>query len=166
MPERLEAAYTDHRDLVVAAAHAVLRDRGLAEDVAQDVFERLWRHGGWDPARGPLVPYLRLVARSRALDVLRSRAAADRTRERCVAADRPAAAHEPADEGAARRLDERRVRAAVRALPHAQREAVALTYWGGLSTAEVADATAAPHGTAKSRVRLGVQRLRDELPAA
>lgn len=162
----MEAAYTDHLDLVVATAHAVLRDRGLAEDVAQDVFERLLRHGGWDPARGPLAPYLRLLARSRALDVLRARGAAERTRDRFIAADRPATSHAPADEDAVRRLDERRVRAAVRALPQRQREAVALAYWGGLSSSEVAAATQAPHGTVKSRVRLGVQRLRAELSAA
>jgi RNA polymerase sigma-70 factor, ECF subfamily len=160
----VEAAFRDHRDVVVATAYAVLRDRGLAEDVAQDVFERLWRTNAWDPERGPLAPYLRLLARSRALDVLRTRGAADRTRDRWVAAERDAGrASAPAEDVAGARMEGRSLRAAVRALPAAQSEAVVLAYWGGLSTSEVAVRTGAPHGTAKSRVRLGIERLRLDL---
>ena len=75
--------YRLHSRAVYASALAVLRDPGRAEDVTQEVFLRLWRDPGrFDPARGPLGPYLRLMARSRALDLWRSERSGERARER------------------------------------------------------------------------------------
>src|SRR4051812_50042052 len=65
-------AYLDHHRAVYAAAFGVLRDSALAEDVVQDVFLRLWRRpGAYDERRGDLGTFLRLIARSRALDLWR-----------------------------------------------------------------------------------------------
>ena len=64
------------------AAYAILRDATLAEDVVQEVFERVWRGSGHDERRGPLGPYLRLLARSRALDLWRRTRAGERAQQR------------------------------------------------------------------------------------
>jgi RNA polymerase sigma-70 factor (ECF subfamily) len=150
-------AYARHARSVHAAALAVLKDPARAQDVVQDVFLRLWRRPeAFDMRRGALGPYLRVMARSRALDVLREGRATDRIGDRLrFATERSAPAADA-------RLDPERhdLRLALRALPAGQREAVVLTYWAGLTAEEVARHADVPLGTAKSRVRLGVRRLR------
>jgi RNA polymerase sigma-70 factor, ECF subfamily len=150
-------AYGQHARSVHAAAMRVLNDHARAQDVVQDVFLRLWRRPeAFDMRRGALGPYLRVMARSRALDVLREGRATDRVGDRLrLATERL----EPAVDAplAPERHDLRR---AVRGLPDGQREAVVLTYWAGLTAEEVARHADVPLGTAKSRVRLGVRRLR------
>jgi RNA polymerase sigma-70 factor, ECF subfamily len=136
---------------------AVLNDHARAQDVVQDVFLRLWRRpDAFDGRRGALGPYLRLMARSRALDLWRE------TEARRRVSDRLSLTIEPGDARADARLAPERhdLRAALRTLPDGQREAVVLTYWGGLTAEEVARHADVPLGTAKSRVRLGVRRLR------
>ena len=166
-PTSFAEIYERHAPGVYAAALRVLGRPAAAEDVAQDVFLRFWRDPGrFDPGRGPLGPYLRLMARSRALDVWRREHAAGKARERLklVARDEEA----PVDETpalAAEREDRRAaVRAALRGLPSREREALLLAYWGDLSGREVAEATRVPLGTAKSRIRQGLKRL-EEVPA-
>jgi RNA polymerase sigma-70 factor (ECF subfamily) len=155
-------AFDEHERRVFTTALGVLGDPARAQDVVQDVFLRVWRRpGAFDPARGELGLYLRLIARSRALDVLRESGAAGRADERLRRAPEPdgdanpALALEQSD-------DAERVRAAVGRLPPPQREAVVLTYWCGLTAEQVARRTGAPVGTAKSRIRLGLRRLRVE----
>jgi RNA polymerase sigma-70 factor, ECF subfamily len=138
-------------------ALGVLGDPARAQDVVQDVFLRLWRRPEtFDMRRGALGPYLRVMARSRAIDLRRESRANERIEDRLrVRAARDEAAPDP------RLAPERHdLRLAVRALPDGQREAVALTYWAGLTAEEVARHAGVPVGTAKSRVRLGVMRLR------
>jgi len=149
--------YAQHARAVHAAAMAVLNDHARAQDVVQDVFLRLWRRpDAFDGRRGALGPYLRLMARSRALDLWRE------TDVRRRAGDRLTLTVDPALGRTDARLAPERhdLRAALRALPDGQREAVVLTYWGGLTAEEVARHADVPVGTAKSRVRLGVRRLR------
>jgi RNA polymerase sigma-70 factor, ECF subfamily len=136
---------------------SVLGDHARAQDVVQDVFLRLWRRpDAFDRRRGALGPYLRLMARSRALDLWRETQVRRRAGE-----DLRLTVEEPGAHADFRLAPERHdLRAALQALPDGQREAVVLTYWGGLTAAEVARHTDVPLGTAKSRVRLGVRRLR------
>jgi RNA polymerase sigma-70 factor (ECF subfamily) len=159
-------AYDEHGPAVYGAALRVLGNPATAQDVAQDVFLRLWRRpGAFDARRGDLGAYLRLMARSRALDLWRSAQAGGRATDRLkIASGR----EEPgADEQPAARFEraehERTVRAALGALPEPQRQAVVLAYWGGLTADEIATRSGVPLGTAKSRVRLGLQRMRGEL---
>jgi RNA polymerase sigma-70 factor (ECF subfamily) len=163
-------AYADHRQRVVASALRVLKDAARAEDVAQEVFERLWRDPRrFDPRRGELGPYLQLVARSRALDAWRADGAHSRAADRLsVVAGRDEAPEAERPDAAAEHGAEReRLLTAMRTLPPAQREAILLAYWGGMSSSEIAASTGVPHGTAKSRLRLAHERLRAELaPAA
>jgi RNA polymerase sigma-70 factor, ECF subfamily len=160
-PREFERAYREHSRRVFAAALGVLRDPGDAEDVVQDVFEQLWRRPrAFDPARGPLRRYVALVARSRAVDRRRGEAARGAAHERLAAAT--GVAHAPgADERAIERERARGLNALLDGLPEPQREALLLAFGLGLSGSEVAVAAGLPLGTAKSRIRLGMARLRD-----
>ncbi|HEX8104790.1 MAG TPA: sigma-70 family RNA polymerase sigma factor [Solirubrobacteraceae bacterium] len=163
-PVPAATAYDVHAGDVFRTAYAILGDAHLAADVTQDVFTRLWaRPDRYDASRGELGSYLKLVARSRAIDVWRRGTMGRRLQER-LETEPPAApvVAEDAGELADRRARAAAVRAAVQRLPHAQREAIALTYWGGLSAPEVAARAGVPLGTIKSRIRLGLARLRED----
>jgi RNA polymerase sigma-70 factor (ECF subfamily) len=154
--------YDEHAAGVFRAALRVVGDPQLAEDVTQDVFLTFWRGSAFDGRRGALGPYLRLMARSRALDHWRRDRAGERAtarlRERAVI-DSPEP--QPAD-AVLRAADRQTARAAVKALPVAQRQAIGLTFWGGLTVQQAAAAEGIPLGTAKSRVRLALQKLADD----
>jgi RNA polymerase sigma-70 factor, ECF subfamily len=163
-PVVFERAYDEHSRGVYLAAYRILGNAAQAQDVVQDVFLRLWRRPRtFDASRGELAPYLRMMARSRALDLWREGQAAGRASDRLKLtvglqaapdeAERPSAQAERRAEGAT-------VRAAVRRLPDTQREAVVMAYWGGLSADEIARRIEVPLGTAKSRIRLGLEKLR------
>ena len=155
-------AFSDHHRAVYTAAFRVLGDAALAQDVVQDVFLRLWRKPrAYDASRGELGTYLRLMARSRALDLWREGQVRGRASERLkVIADSPST--DPAEFD----HDGGEVRAALSQLPETQREALVLAYWGGLTAAQIAQKADVPLGTAKSRLRLGLARLRDQYPVA
>jgi len=152
--------YDQYSGDVIRAAVRVLGDARLAEDVAQEVFLALWRGGGYDAARGPLGPYLRLLARSRALDLWRKNRAGERmlTRLKDRTVLDPAVAEAP-QHVLQRAADRELALRAVASLPIEQRRAIALTYWGDLTIQQAADAEGVPLGTAKSRVRLGLHKL-------
>lgn len=160
-----ERAYDEHARAVYRAAIHVLGDPVRAQDVVQDVFLGLWRRPErFDPERGGLCGYLKLIARSRALDICREGQVASRATERLrimTAADggrveeRPAAMVE-------RRQEFGSVQRALRRVPAAQREAIVMAYWGGLTADQIAERLAVPLGTIKSRIRLGLLRLREE----
>jgi RNA polymerase sigma-70 factor, ECF subfamily len=145
-----------------ATAFRVLGDAALAQDAVQDVFLRVWRRPeAFDPARGDLGAYLRLMTRSRALDLWREGQVRGRAADRLKVLIDPDEAREELFSD-----DRDAVREAVGRLPDPQREAVVLAYWGGLTAGQIARRVQIPLGTAKSRLRLGLARLRDELPAA
>src|SRR5919202_1250923 len=164
-PAGFGRAYDEHHRSVYAAAFRILGNAAQAQDVVQDVFLRLWRRpGAFDARRGELGAYLRLMARSRALDLWRENQAAGRASDRLklvVADEEPRVDDRPAAM-AERDGDRAAVRAALGRLPDAQREALVLAYWGGMTADEVARRVEVPLGTAKSRIRLGLAKLRDE----
>ena len=166
-PQAYRRAYADHHRGVYTAAFRILGDATLAQDVVQDVFLRLWRRpSSFDPGRGELGSYLRLMGRSRALDLWRESQVRGRAAERLqLAVDEPRPEEHPAAL-AERDHDGAQVRAALQRLPEAQREAIVLAYWGGLTADQIARRAQVPLGTVKSRIRLGLARLRDELPVA
>ena len=162
------AAYRDHYPLAFSTAYRVLRDAATAEDVVQDVFTTIWRHPDrFDPQRGSLPGYVAMMAGSRAVDRVRSRNAGSAVADRLAVLDvqREQGVESPAD-AVMRRHEAGLVLAAVAQLPAAQRDAVLMAYGRGLSTAEIARAAGVPLGTAKSRLRLGLQRTRQALSNA
>jgi RNA polymerase sigma-70 factor (ECF subfamily) len=167
-PSTFSRIYEAHHRGVHAAAYRVVGNHAQAQDIAQDVFLKLWRTPAkFDARRGELGSYLRLMARSRALDLWREGQAAGRAgdRLRLVVSQQEARVEDRPAPMAEREGDRRSVRAALRMLPDSQREAVVLAYWGGLTADEIARRAGVPLGTAKSRIRLGLTKLREELGA-
>jgi RNA polymerase sigma-70 factor, ECF subfamily len=144
---------------VYGGALRVLGNGSAAQDVVQDVFVELWSHPDrYDPAAGSLRTYLIVLARHRAVDLLRSelrRVARQERNYRLTPAEPPGAA---SDEIVAAETASV-VRAAVRLLPDGQRQVVELAYFEGLTCREVANAMGIPEGTAKSRLRLAMAKL-------
>jgi RNA polymerase sigma-70 factor (ECF subfamily) len=167
-PQQFDRAYHQHAAAMLAAANRVLRDDAAAEDVVHDVFMQLWRKpAAFDPGRGSLGGYLTMMARSRALDRWRTRAAREAAVERTKEQIRPESAiAEDAAGPVVRRDSRRRILRALDELPGEQREAVLLAFGKGLTAREIATAAGVPLGTAKSRVRLGLAKARNELTAA
>ena len=167
-PQQFSKAYDEHQRAVYTAAHRVLGDHALAGDVVQDVFLRLWRRPqAFDARRGDLGTYLRLMARSRAVDLWREGQSRGRASDRLklVTADEPPRGPERPDDALERDAERALVRSALRELPAAQREALVLAYWGGMTAEQIARREHIPLGTAKSRIRLGLAKLRGEVVA-
>jgi RNA polymerase sigma-70 factor, ECF subfamily len=168
-PVQFQQAYDEHGRGVYAAALRILGNPAQAQDVVQDVFLRVWRRPrAFDARRGEIGSYLRLMARSRALDLWREGQAAGRASDRLKVVvehteervdERPSAAVERDASRAA-------VRDALRRLPDSQREALVLAYWGGMTADQIARRSDVPLGTAKSRIRLGLTKLREDLRPA
>jgi len=167
-PRTFARAFEQHERSVYSAALRILGNPAQAQDVVQDVFMRVWRRpGAFDARRGELATYLRLMARSRALDLWREGQAAGRASDRLkvvVEAEPAAVAESPAAVAEADATRETVIEA-LKTLPEAQRDALVLAYWGGLTAGQIADREQVPLGTAKSRLRLGLARLRQECPA-
>ena len=168
-PHEFEAAYRRLYSRVYASAMRVLRNPARAEEVAQEVFLRLWRNPGrFDPGRGELAPYLQLMARSRAIEIWRSDQTGERAGERLQAlGERVEPPLEERPHAMAEHHSQRSILLdGLAGLPPAQREAVVLFYWGELTSEEIARHAGVPAGTAKSRVRVGLEKLRSSCGTA
>ena len=148
---------------VYGAALRIVGDGTAAQDVVQDVFVELWRHPDrYNPAAGALGTYLVIMARHRAVDLVRSelRRMARQARHTQMT---PAQRLGPVSEQVIAADAASAVREAVRLLPDGQRQVVELAYFQGLSYREVAAAAGIPEGTAKSRIRLALAKLESVL---
>jgi RNA polymerase sigma-70 factor (ECF subfamily) len=143
----------------MGVALRVLRERADAEEVLQETFIEVWRRAReYAPSRGSVEAWLLTIARTRAIDRLRSRAARGRMAE-AVSAEPAQAGPKLPDMLSATAEDAMRVQAALCALPVEQRMALELAYWEGLSQTEIAARTGQPLGTVKTRVRLALLKL-------
>ena len=141
----------------------VVRNRAHAEEVTQEVYLDVWRGcASFDANRGSGISWLLTVAHRRAVDRVRAAEASSR-RDQAYQDRQAEVAVDTTEETAHARLDAARVREAVRGLTDAQREAVTLAYFGGYTHTEVAALLDLPLGTAKTRIRDGLIRLRDAL---
>jgi RNA polymerase sigma-70 factor (ECF subfamily) len=133
----------------------VLSDTGAAEDVLQEVFMQLWRNPGvFDSSRGNLGAWLGVIARNRAIDTLRKRRPETDVADFVVSVE-PDMAGE-AERGRAME----KVRGVLAGMPTAQRSALEMAYFEGLTHTEIAAKTGEPLGTIKTRIRAGLQALR------
>jgi RNA polymerase sigma-70 factor (ECF subfamily) len=154
----LEALYDAHHRQAIGLAFRILGDMGDAEEAVQEVFLSAWRSGHtYDPSRGSTHTWILSMVRNRSIDVLRAR------RRRPVqplaeGVDPPDTTDVPAQ--AASNVDAASARAALDTLPPEQKQVIELAYFGGLSHTEIAAQLAAPIGTVKSRIRLGLDHLR------
>ena len=141
----------------------VVRDQALAEDVTQEVFLDVWRTSSrFDPTLGSAMSWLMTIAQRSAVDRVRSSQAA-RVRDDAHAATHQVIDFDTTAEAAHSSLEAQRVRRALATLTDAQRAAVELAYLGGYSHTEVATLLDLPLGTAKTRIRDGLIRLRDTM---
>jgi len=157
--------YDRHARPLYSLILRILGDETEAEDVLQEVFVQAFRQAGrYEASRGVVAAWLLMMARSRAIDRLRARRSRveGRTGEVQVLNDVPDAKPDVASA----MLDEERtrlVREALAELPLLQRMAIELAYYEGLSHTEIAERLEQPLGTVKTRIRLGLLKLRDVL---
>ena len=153
----LAALYDRYSGLVYAEASRILRDKGAAEEILQDIFYQVWRTAEkFDPQRGSLPGWLLVVARNRAISKLRRRSTSsdDELNENVVACpfNLESAASQNQLLG--------RVRGAMESLPQGQREAIELAYFEGMTHSEIASKTGEALGTVKTRIRSALEVLR------
>jgi len=163
----LEVLYDRYGKAAYSLARRILTDEVLAQDVVQEVFLSLWRDAHrFDAGRGTLATYLLSMTHHRAVDVVRREENLRRRRTSDEALEfrpDPAPGVEAQAEAAERRVE---VRAALAQLPPAQREALALAYFGGYTQREVATLVGVPLGTVKTRMAAGMRKLKEALREA
>lgn len=155
----LAELYDRFAGLVHGVAIRTLRDPSTAADVTQEVFVAVWqRPDVIDTDRGSVAAFLSVLARRRAVDALRRSSRAAQRERRADAID-PGPAEPTVEDAVLTRTTGQRLRAAVGRLPEAQRTAIELAYFDGLTFTEVAARLGIPEGTAKSRLRLALAKL-------
>lgn len=165
--EKDEAAvvelYSRYSGPVYSLAYQVTRAERYAQEVVQEVFFAVWREASrFDPGRGAVSSWLFTLTRHKAIDLVRKEANVAR-RQAPEAALEARPADQDVDHEAWLNIRRERVQDAVRQLPEAQRTCVELAFFRGLTHVEVAEELAIPLGTAKTRIRTGLLRLRDLL---
>ncbi|MBK9088590.1 MAG: sigma-70 family RNA polymerase sigma factor [Holophagales bacterium] len=163
----LDLLYKRYSSPVYSLIWKILQNSEEAEDVALDVFWQVWRQADrYDPARGAPPAWIFTLARSRAIDRLRSRS---RREDRTISIDDPNLHFDPLDENASPdqvvsfRQSRDAVRAAMEKLSVVQREAVELAFLKGMTHVEISEKLGLPLGTVKTRIRQGLIRLRKHL---
>jgi len=161
--DALEDLYDRYKTMAYSIAYRITNDATLAEDVVQDAFLGAWRNAArYIEGRGSVKTWLLSIVHHRAIDAVRRRRPTSELPD--LELPPPAAFTLPdvwADVAAI--LDAETVRAALGALSDVQREAIELAYFGGMTQQEIADRTATPLGTVKSRMRLGLLAMRRNL---
>jgi RNA polymerase sigma-70 factor, ECF subfamily len=155
--------YDRFSTLVFTLAMRMLRVRSDAEDLLQEVFVQVWRQAqSYNVDRGSPEAWIVNIARSRAIDKIRS---IRRMEKSFVLTDDPARAEssENVESSAAESEVRMAMNSALATLPEAQRRVLELAYFGGLTQTEIAERLAEPLGTVKTRMRSGIQRLREML---
>lgn len=162
-PLAADALYQRFAGRIYGLGLVMLGSDAAAQDLVQDTFVKLWRSAErYDRSRGKLETWVLLMARSLAIDAIRRRVLEARTLEQV---DRPREADEapgPDEQAVTHDLTERAQRA-MAALPPEQRAALELAYLGGKTSAEISDLEGIPVGTAKTRIRAALLRLRDQM---
>ncbi|MFW2513732.1 sigma-70 family RNA polymerase sigma factor [Demequina sp. SO4-13] len=165
--QAFEGVYTAMATPVYRLALRVVRDPGMAEDIAQETLVEAWRKAPeFDPARGGAKTWVLTIAHRRAVDrVRREQRQRQQMESEAAVAERESmpAEQDTVVEVDFRRWQSERVRGALSHLTDIQREAIELAYYGGHTQTEVAARLGVPLGTTKTRIRDGMKRLRDAL---
>ena len=147
--------------------YGILRDQKESEDVLQEAFVQMWKRiATYDARRSSLFTWAVMISRHKAIDRLRSRQRQSRLNEAVASETNAVPASAPVDraDNALARSDEReRVRAALAQLSEAQREAIDLAFFAGLTQTQISERLGTPLGTVKARIRRGLLALREVL---
>ena len=162
--------YDRYGGMAFSLACSIVGEHADAEEVVGDAFAQIWRSaGGFDPTRGSVAAWVATIVRTRALDLVRSRKRRARVlEEAAVVTDEGEAlvlapSIESADRGAELTETTTIVRRSLADLPAPQRRVIELAYFGGLSQSEIAEHLSEPLGTVKTRMRAGMEKLRQAL---
>ncbi len=164
--DALEAIYERYSSAVYSLARYMLRSEAVAEEATQDVFLNIWhKASSFNLSRGQPKTWIMSVAHHKIIDIIRSRRRAEAISDpkEYETLDLLPSDQVSTDEAVVRNLEAERVRRALERLPAAQQEVVTLAYFGGLSQSEIAAKLGQPLGTVKTRARLALQKLREEL---
>ena len=161
--QALGALYDRYGRLVFSIALRIVGDRLTAEEVTQDVFQIVWQHvATFRPSAGSVGGWMIGITRHRAIDEVRSRRYKSRLRE-VPGSDALVDMLSGSDTFEQQTVIREDVRVALDKLPLAQRQAIELAYYGGLTCSEIASSLGASVGTVKTRLRLGLVKLRAAL---
>ncbi|HTP35296.1 MAG TPA: sigma-70 family RNA polymerase sigma factor [Candidatus Acidoferrales bacterium] len=164
-PRAVAELYDRYGRVVYALVLRVVRDTGIAEDLVQETFLRVWnRVHGFDAQKGSIGPWLLAVARNRAIDYLRSAVGRERNAVEYEETDHPALFCDM-EKDILSSDKARIVKSAIQKLSPNQRQVIELAYFEGLSQSEMAERMGQPLGTVKTWVRTALKNLRDELGA-
>jgi RNA polymerase sigma-70 factor (ECF subfamily) len=151
----MAALYDRYSSIVYSVALRVLGDTGAAEDILQDVFMQLWRNpNAFDSSRGSLGAWLAVITRNRAIDSLRKRRPENDIEDVVISVETDLAIEADRSRAA------EKVRGLLGSMPAAQRSALEMAYFEGLTHTEIAAKTGEPLGTIKTRIRAGLTTLR------
>lgn len=168
--DALSELYDRYSRLVFSVAFQTLGNRELAEEVTQDAFLRAWQHAAsYQPAQGKVATWLASISRHRAIDVLRSQQV--RPEGHSLSWDElpywdlagVISGPNSVEDGLVEASESQRVRAALAQLPPDQQKTLGLAYFSGMTQEQIAEALGQPLGTVKTRIRLGMQKLRSIL---
>lgn len=160
--EALAILYDRHAGLVYGISWKLLGDRAEAEDLTQDIFLNLTKKCNYDPQRGSLRTYLRILTRSRGLDRLRARSRHQRIHNQVLNEDARVLSESPMEE-AVQIERSQEVLSALEQLSTNERQVLRMAYYQGLSQSEIAKRLDTALGTVKSRTRRGLLKLRQAL---
>jgi RNA polymerase sigma factor (sigma-70 family) len=146
---------------VYGLSRSILRDRGAAEEAAQEAFVRAWRHASaYDPRRGTVAAWLLTIARNVSINMLPARRFDPIDPEVLLAME----ARQPHDQGdESEEVDSEPLREALRRLPEGQRRALVMAVFYGFTAKEMSELDGLPLGTVKTRIRSAMMKLRSEL---
>jgi RNA polymerase sigma-70 factor, ECF subfamily len=164
-PRAFAALYDRYFRLAYSVAYKLIREKWAAEDLTQEAFLKVWRSAeSYRPGRGSVKTWILSVVRNQNIDRLRIRASRRRMREKIEASAASAPRYEPSEAFAKvwhhARLG--RLREALEALPYSQRQVLELAHFSGLTHTEIAERLQLPPGTVKGRIRLGLEKLRND----
>ena len=164
-PQALGELYDRYGRVAYALILRVVRDTGIAEDLVQETFLRVWnRVHGFDAQKGSIGPWLLAVARNRAIDYLRSAGGRERNAVEYEEIEHPSLFCDM-EKDIISSDKARIVKSAIEKLSPNQRQVIELAYFEGLSQTEMAERMGQPLGTVKTWVRTALKNLRDELGA-
>jgi RNA polymerase sigma-70 factor, ECF subfamily len=163
-PRAFETVYDRHGGPAFSLAYRIMGNRAAAEDAVQEAFLSIWRsRARYQPERGSVRSWILGIVHNRTVDTLRRNLVHDRRRTTAEGLEETHEARERTDVEAARREEARAVRAALDALPGDQNRVIELAYFGGFTHSQIAEMLGTPIGTVKGRMRLGLQKLRNQL---
>jgi RNA polymerase sigma-70 factor (ECF subfamily) len=163
-PRAFELLYDRHGAAAFSLAYRMVGNRVMAEDISQEAFLAIWRSRlRYDQGRGSVRTWVLGIVHNRAIDALRRSLVHDRRRETAEGIEERHEAPDRTEVEAARREEARSVRSALDTLPEEQRRTIELAYFGGFSHSQIAELLDMPIGTVKGRMRLGLDKLRQQL---